>query len=141
MQSPSVLVIHNCYQQPGGEGAAVGAEINLLRNAGHRVMTYFRDNCAIASYSPLKKASLLVSTTWNRRTYADLRTLIRQERPDIVHCHNFLPLISPPPTTRADLPAYPWSRPCTTTVCCVLRAPCSLREGVANTAHVALRRA
>ena len=56
MQSPSVLVIHNCYQQPGGEGAAVGAEVELLRNAGHRVITYFRDNRAIAGYSPLKKA-------------------------------------------------------------------------------------
>ena len=95
MQSPSVLVIHNCYQQPGGEGAVVGAEVELLRNAGHRVITYFRDNPAIAGYSPLKKAVLLASTTWNRRTYADLRTLIRQERPDIVHCHNFLPLVSP----------------------------------------------
>lgn len=95
MQQLSVLVIHNRYQQPGGEDAVVRAEVNLLREAGHRVVTYFRDNRDIARYSPLRKASLLLSTSWNRQTYADLRTLIRKERPDLVHCHNFLPLASP----------------------------------------------
>jgi len=95
MQNLSVLVIHNRYQQPGGEDAVVRAEMELLRRAGHRVIPYFRDNAAIAHYGPLRKASLLLSTTWNRRTYADLQALIRKERPDIAHCHNFLPLVSP----------------------------------------------
>ncbi len=95
MQQLSVLVIHNRYQQPGGEDAVVRADVNLLRQAGHRVITYFRDNRAITGYSPLRKASLLLSTSWNRQTYADVRTLIRREHPDIVHCHNFLPLVSP----------------------------------------------
>jgi len=95
MQKLSVLVIHNRYQQPGGEDAVVRAEMELLRRAGHRVVPYFRDNSDIAHYGSLRKASLLLSTTWNRRTYADIRALIRTERPDIAHCHNFLPLVSP----------------------------------------------
>jgi glycosyltransferase involved in cell wall biosynthesis len=95
MQSLSVLVIHNRYQQPGGEDAVVRAEVDLLRSAGNRVVVYTRNNCDIAGYGPLQKASLLASTTWNRRTYIDICALIREHRPDIAHCHNFLPLVSP----------------------------------------------
>lgn len=95
MQPLSILVIHNRYQQPGGEDAAVRAEMDLLHHAGHRVVPYIRDNSEIAGYGVLRKASLMASTTWNRKTYADLRALIRKERPHIAHCHNFLPLVSP----------------------------------------------
>jgi glycosyltransferase involved in cell wall biosynthesis len=95
MQSLSVLVIHNQYQQPGGEDAVVRAEVDLLRSAGNRVVLYTRNNSDIAGYGALRKASLLASTTWNRRTYADIHALIREHRPDIAHCHNFLPLVSP----------------------------------------------
>jgi glycosyltransferase involved in cell wall biosynthesis len=95
MQNPSVLVIHNRYQQSGGEDTIVDAEISLLQTAGHRVVQYFRDNASIASYGTLQKASLFLSTSWNRRSYAEIRVLIRKERPDIAHCHNFLPLVSP----------------------------------------------
>ena len=37
----------------------------------------------------------MLSTTWNPRVYFELRQLIRAERPDVAHCHNLLPLISP----------------------------------------------
>ncbi|MGB8887822.1 MAG: glycosyltransferase [Candidatus Korobacteraceae bacterium] len=95
MQSLSILVIHNRYQQAGGEDAVVGAEVELLRRAGHRVVQYVRDNSAIASFTPLRKASLFVSATWDRAAYARIRALIRKERPDIAHCHNLLPQVSP----------------------------------------------
>jgi glycosyltransferase involved in cell wall biosynthesis len=36
-----------------------------------------------------------VSATWNRTAYSTIRTLIEKERPDIVHCHNLLPQVSP----------------------------------------------
>lgn len=95
MQRPSVLVIHNRYQQPGGEDAVVRAEIDLLRRAGHRVVPYIRDNRDIVSYGVAQKASLLISASWNLKTRCELRSLIRKERPDIAHCHNLLPLVSP----------------------------------------------
>ncbi len=95
MQNLSVLVIHNRYQQPGGEDAVVRAEVEMLRRAGHRVVQYGRDNAAIANYSPLRKASLFFSATWDRRVYAALRSLMQKERPDVAHCHNLLPQVSP----------------------------------------------
>jgi glycosyltransferase involved in cell wall biosynthesis len=91
----SVLVIHNRYQRPGGEDAVVRAEVELLRRAGHRVVEYTRDNSAIESYSRLRKACLFFSTTWDQNAYASIRALIQRERPDIAHCHNLLPLVSP----------------------------------------------
>ena len=95
MQSPSVLVIHNQYQQFGGEDAVVRAEVDLLRRTGHRVVQYVRDNAALANWPPLRKAPLFFSTTWDRSAYAEIRALIEKERPDIAHCHNLLPLVSP----------------------------------------------
>ena len=95
MRKLSVLVIHNQYQQPGGEDVVVRAEMEMLRQAGHRVVPFLRNNAAIANYNPLQKASLLVSTTWNWNAYAEIRGLIAKERPDVVHCHNLVPLVSP----------------------------------------------
>jgi len=95
MQKLGILVIHNRYQQPGGEDAVVHAEVEMLRRAGHRVIQYVRNNAEIACYAPLRKAALFLSTTWDRRSYAEVRALIRRERPDIAHCHNLLPLVSP----------------------------------------------
>jgi len=91
----SVLVIHNQYQQPGGEDAVVRAEIEMLQRAGHRVVPFVRSNTAIAEYNLTQKAALFVNTTWNRSTHAHLRKLIAKERPDVVHCHNLMPLMSP----------------------------------------------
>jgi len=95
MHKISVLVIHNRYLQSAGEDAAVRAEVDQLRRAGHRVITYTRDNTEIADYGSLRKASLSFRTTWNQQSYADIRALLRSERPDIAQIHNFFPLISP----------------------------------------------
>jgi glycosyltransferase involved in cell wall biosynthesis len=95
MRKLSVLVIHNQYQQPGGEDVAVRAEVDLLQRAGHRVLRFTPNNATLANCSPLEKAALFVTTTWSRTAYSTIRTLIEKERPDIVHCHNLLPQVSP----------------------------------------------
>ena len=95
MQKPSVLVIHNHYQQRGGEDTVVGAEVELLRRAGHRVVQYTRQNAEIFRYGSLRKSLLLFTTSWAGAAYSDICALIRAEKPDIAHCHNFLPLVSP----------------------------------------------
>jgi glycosyltransferase involved in cell wall biosynthesis len=97
VHKPGVLVIHNRYRQAGGEGAVVRAEIALLRQHGHRVMEFVRENAAIDRFGPARRASLALSTTWNHAVYADVRRLLRRERPAVAHCHNLVPLISPAP--------------------------------------------
>lgn len=95
MRKPGVLVIHNRYQQAGGEDAAVRTDVATLRQHGHRVTEFVRDNAEILSYGVVRKASLVVSATWNQRVYGELRQLIRKEHPAVAHCHNLVPLISP----------------------------------------------
>lgn len=95
MRQLGILVIHNRYQQAGGEDAVVEAEVELLRLAGHRVVPFIRDNATITRYNPLQKAALSVNTTWNQETYSTLRRIIERESPDLAHCHNLVPLVSP----------------------------------------------
>jgi glycosyltransferase involved in cell wall biosynthesis len=41
------------------------------------------------------RLTLAKDTVWNTSAYRELRTIIRRERPDVVHFHNTLPLVSP----------------------------------------------
>lgn len=90
-----VLIAHNDYQIAGGEGNVAESEARMLRNHGHPVTVYRRDNAEIASYGVVKKCGLAFATFFSLRTYREIRALIRSERIDIVHVHNTVPLISP----------------------------------------------
>lgn len=87
-----VLVAHNAYMHAGGEDAVVTAEIELLASFGHTVIELRRDNSEVASRGRL---GLAVDAHWSRQAHADLRALIERSRPDVVHVHNTLPLLSP----------------------------------------------
>jgi glycosyltransferase involved in cell wall biosynthesis len=95
MRKLSVLVIHNHYQQPGGEDVVVRAEVDLLRRTEHRVVQFTLNNAILTNCTPLDKAALFLNTTWNRTAYATIRELIQREHPDIAHCHNLVPQVSP----------------------------------------------
>ena len=87
-----VLLCHNFYKLPGGEDQVFDAEGWLLRSRGHDVVTFTRHNDAVDKMSRLELAR---KTFWNRETYDELRELIRREKPDLMHCTNIFPLISP----------------------------------------------
>lgn len=88
-----VLMVHNHYRERGGEDYVFAAESGLLRRHGHRVLQHTVDNRETRRFGG--PFALAAATVWNRRVYRDLRALIRQERPDVVHFHNTFPLISP----------------------------------------------
>jgi glycosyltransferase involved in cell wall biosynthesis len=87
-----VLMVHNAYLQRGGEDGVVAAEVDLLRQHGHHVIEFKRDNKEIAGMSA---PSLAAQTVWSRGTRADVSRLIRSDCPDVVHVHNTFPLVSP----------------------------------------------
>lgn len=87
-----VLMIHNRYQQPGGEDEVFLAEASLLESYGHRVVRYSTHNDRVAGTNRLALAG---NTLWNSSTYQELRALMRRERPRVAHFHNIFPLISP----------------------------------------------
>ncbi|QBC44089.1 glycosyltransferase family 4 protein [Iodobacter fluviatilis] len=88
----SVLMVHNAYQQTGGEDSVVANEISLLKKHGHDVEVYFRHNDEIANQS---KLSLLTQTMWSKKTYSESLDLLKKIKPDIIHVHNTFPLVSP----------------------------------------------
>lgn len=87
-----VLMLHNFYRSPGGEDTCFFAESELLRARGHEVHTITAHNDETATMS---ESSLALATVWNRRSYAQVRDVIRRMRPDAMHCHNIFPLLSP----------------------------------------------
>ncbi len=87
-----ILLLHNYYLQPGGEDQVFAAETGVLQARGEEVQTYTVHNTRIASMSKLAAAR---STVWNREIHGELTTLLRDFTPDVVHCHNTFPLISP----------------------------------------------
>lgn len=88
------MIIHNRYQQYGGEDTVVDQEAALLKNAGHSVSFYFRSNNEVNN-GLLKKLLLPVTMVWSLKTYRDISHLLRKDRPDVVHVHNTFFMISP----------------------------------------------
>ncbi len=90
-----ILLIHNFYQQPGGEDTAYRRELDLLRQKGHEVLTYERSNSETQEYGVLRKASLPINTIWSSQAFREVKTLLEQEKPDVAHFHNTHLMISP----------------------------------------------
>lgn len=87
-----ILIVHNYYQQAGGEDVVFAAETQMLQNNGHTVITYTQHNDAVGQMHPLKVAA---GTIWSRTAYRQVRDIIQQQQPDIAHFHNTFMRISP----------------------------------------------
>jgi len=87
-----VMMLHNHYQQPGGEDECFAAESALLESRGHRVDRFVVHNDSI---DEIGLAATAGKAVWNRDVYRQLRARIRRDPPDILHAHNLFPLISP----------------------------------------------
>lgn len=87
-----ILMVHNYYQQRGGEESVVETESAMLKSRGHQVDWYTLHNDQITGANSL---TLAANTLWNHQVYQELRQTIRKIRPQVVHFHNTFPLISP----------------------------------------------
>ena len=92
MSSPRVLMVHNYYQLAGGEDDSFEAEADLLERHDHPVYRYTRHNREIEQMGHWAAGTAAV---WSRRSRSDLRRIIRDFHPDIVHFQNTFPLVSP----------------------------------------------
>jgi glycosyltransferase involved in cell wall biosynthesis len=88
-----VLQLHNRYQQMGGEDVVVRAERDLLQSYGHEVDLLETNNAEIAGFPARMGAAMsaVYSTTSRRETAERMKSF----QPDVVHVHNFFPLLSP----------------------------------------------
>jgi glycosyltransferase involved in cell wall biosynthesis len=88
-----VLIVHNAYQQKGGEDTAVETERRLLEAHGTETSLHLVSNETIAGWAA--RARTMLSVRDNRRQVARVLEHARHWRPDVVHVHNFFPLLSP----------------------------------------------
>lgn len=87
-----VLVVHNFYQQAGGEDSVVANELALLRTNGHEAHLYSVSNDEISSVAD--KARVFFNIDYNRRSRDRFARELARVRPDVVHVHNFFPLLT-----------------------------------------------
>jgi glycosyltransferase involved in cell wall biosynthesis len=88
-----VLMVHNRYQQRGGEDSVVDAEVRLLAANGVDVRRFDADNDAIHGL----RAKIQVSASQlgsPSPMQGRVSKVLAEFRPDIVHVHNWFPTIS-----------------------------------------------
>jgi glycosyltransferase involved in cell wall biosynthesis len=90
-----ILLVHNFYQQSGGEDTVVANEKTLLEKYGHQVVTFFKTNDEINTLSVFEKLKLANETAWSKKSYAEMMIVLKREKPDVCHVHNTFPLFSP----------------------------------------------
>lgn len=93
--SVKLLLVHNTYQQSGGEDAVFEQERRMLEHEGHQVIAYCRSNWDVNSYRGLRRLSLAKRTVWASDTRQEILRLLQREKPDLVHVHNTFVMVSP----------------------------------------------
>lgn len=88
------MMVHNKYQLSGGEDQVFQHESSLLESCGEEVLTYTVTNDEI---KPTLKSKLSVgaNAVWSYPEYKNFMVYLQANKPDVVHVHNFFPLISP----------------------------------------------
>lgn len=92
-----ILLIHNSHRSgsSSGDDAVFRREAELLAKNGHEVIQYNPSNDEFDDGGPLKKLSTTLQIPWSFSSARRIKKIVREERPDIAHVHNFFPLISP----------------------------------------------
>jgi glycosyltransferase involved in cell wall biosynthesis len=90
-----ILLVHNAYQQPGGEDVVFEQERQMLERAGHHVVAYHRSNLEINERSLVGRLRLAPKVIWSSDTRRELAEILLHEKPQVVHVHNTFVMISP----------------------------------------------
>ena len=88
-----ILFVHNYYQQAGGEDNVLVLEKTLLQKYGHDVLTFKITNDKIKGFK--NKIIAAWSVTYSEKSKNELAKAVQRFKPDIVHVHNFFPLLTP----------------------------------------------
>ena len=89
-----ILLIHNKYGKFSGEEAVVESQLEMLKANGHKVITYYRSSEEIPDMKYGKIRAFFTALD-NPKSKCDIRKLIINEQPNVVHIHNLYPLIAP----------------------------------------------
>lgn len=87
-----VLLVHNYYQQRGGEDQCFEDEIRVLTSHGIQVESFSVHNDSIQERN---KLGVALGTVWSRDSARIIRERIDAFQPDVMHAMNTFPLLSP----------------------------------------------
>jgi glycosyltransferase involved in cell wall biosynthesis len=87
-----ILLVHNHYQQKGGEDLVFESETSLLSRHKHQIMKWTKDSQHISEMSRL---CVVTQTLWSSLSKQELVSILSDSKFDIVHFHNTFPLVSP----------------------------------------------
>ncbi|WP_114751341.1 glycosyltransferase family 4 protein [Pleomorphovibrio marinus] len=87
-----ILLVHNKYQQKGGEDIVFEAEARMLSNHGHQVITMVFDNNLIKGY---QKFSSFFNSFFSIHSFIKIIKTMKKENPDVLHIHNMFFKASP----------------------------------------------
>jgi glycosyltransferase involved in cell wall biosynthesis len=88
-----VLLVHNRYVLPGGEDRVFESEAQLLRQCGEDVSTLEEQTVSPEGF--LQSIGIATNSLWSTKWHRKFRVRLQEFRPDVVHIHNFFPVISP----------------------------------------------
>ena len=88
-----ILFVHNFYQQAGGEDQVFLAEKDLMKEHGHEVHSYTVNNDNINSL--WTKINTTINLSYSTKSKKNFSIALKKINPDIVHCHNFFPRLTP----------------------------------------------
>ncbi|KQO44937.1 glycosyltransferase [Methylobacterium sp. Leaf85] len=91
--SKRVLIVHNEYQFHGGEDSVVAQEIGALERAGCDVRLFTLSNTSIVT--PIDRLRAAFQSVNSPKNIGLVLKEVDGFRPDVVHVHNYFPLISP----------------------------------------------
>jgi len=90
-----IMIVHNAYQQAGGEDVVFESEKRLLEHAGHKVFPYTRSNAELQNASFVDRIAIAPRMVWSSKTRFEFAAALDAEKPSIVHVHNTFMVISP----------------------------------------------
>ena len=104
-----VFVVHNRYSNrvPSGENMVVVEECAQLVAAGHEVLTWFRSNDDLLNRGVVSLMASAGRAVHSPRDVVGVDQMIEAHRPDVMHVHNTLPLLSPSvirPAAKREIP-------------------------------------
>lgn len=89
-----ILIMHSRYLSGAvsGENRVVEDEARLLREAGHNVALWMPTPEGTSGFSLLRTG---MEAVWSRPAVNEMEHRISEHQPDVIHCHNLFPALSP----------------------------------------------
>jgi len=90
-----IMMVHNTYQEAGGEDVVFESEKRLLERSGQTVIPYVRSNMELQNASFLDRIAIAPRMVWSSKARQEFAAILDARNPDIVHIHNTFFVISP----------------------------------------------